>query len=333
MPPAAVTRRLFLPGRSAAWSSGAAHGPPGLPSGRAARPQEGDRSPSACEISGGPETAGRKSQNSPYAGGTDGRRARNDGPRVAPPADRGGWLPAPASRLCAALCVSVTLDPPSYPRPVPFARAGVAAAARVTRVVCALPGAREGAAPGRHSQRAARRATVLPGASRARAARARNLAAPHGAAVPLPAEVPSWAALSAEALRPIAGRRGQTGQTARSGHELGAARRGPAAELPGARLCRVTCRCPRRAGTIRAVAGVCLVCGGLVLPAVTPHHAHPPGAVQIATVPADRLDWPHPPDRDAAQPARADTVAVGGTAGALTLDHPDLGRLDFNPLG
>jgi hypothetical protein len=55
-------------------------------------------------------------------------------------------------------------------------------------------------------------------------------------------------------------------------------------------------------------------------------------AVQISAVPADKLDPPHLPDRDA-QTMHAGTVATATVAGALTLDHPDLGRLDLNPLG
>jgi hypothetical protein len=95
---------------------------------------------------------------------------------------------------------------------------------------------------------------------------------------------------------------------------------------------RMRRRCSCKVATVRAIAGVCLACGGFILPAEAPHHAHPPVAVQMAALPADRPDLPHPPDRDTAQAVRADTAPVATVAGALTLDDPVLGRLDYNPL-
>jgi hypothetical protein len=55
-------------------------------------------------------------------------------------------------------------------------------------------------------------------------------------------------------------------------------------------------------------------------------------AVQISALSPDKLDPPHPPDRDG-QAESASTVAVATVAGVFTLDHSDLGRLDLNPLG
>lgn len=89
--------------------------------------------------------------------------------------------------------------------------------------------------------------------------------------------------------------------------------------------------CSCKVATVRALAGVRVACGGFIFPAAAPHHVRPPAAVQMAAVPADRLEPPHPPERELAQVARPDTAGAT-VAGAFRLDDPVLGRLDLNPL-
>jgi hypothetical protein len=85
------------------------------------------------------------------------------------------------------------------------------------------------------------------------------------------------------------------------------------------------CRCGAKA---RAVAGVCLVCTGIVV-SVPPaaHHDNNPAAVAITAAPAGAADPLHPPDSSDTAPPAATTMGVSA-AGTILLDHPYFGRLD-----